>query len=130
MTDYKRYVLLSIYTLVYAVVSFDLIGAGHGTVFFLIPLLTWPLIIVAVILLPKTQKPLARLAFTLTMLLHLFVTFCLVSAYLLSGDNGRLLLVLRVNPYYSLFTAIWYLSGQTIIWASFLKSPREVPKLP
>lgn len=130
MNGYKRYVFLSVYTLLYAVLSIDLIGAGHGTIFFLIPLLTWPLIIVAIILLPRTNKRLVRSVMIVMMSLHLVITSCLVLAVLLSGDNGRLLLVLKVNPYYSLFTVIWYLSGQTIIWASLLRSARNESALP
>lgn len=130
MYDYRRFVFLAIYTVGYLVLSFDLIGAGHGTVFFLIPILTWPLVLIAVFVLPWIKARRSRWVFEITMTIHLMVSFILAFLYLASGDSGRLAMVMRVNNLYCIFTVLWYLTGQAVIWLSFLRFPQKEPYLP
>ena len=120
MSIYTRLFFACIYTFVYAFLSLDLVGAGHGTIFFLIPLLTWPLPIVAIFLITTTMKRHTNTVFWVLMTIHSVITFLMVAGYLFSGDNGRLALTFRVSPYYCLFTVLWYLVGQITIWKVFV----------
>ena len=120
MSIYNRLFFACVYTLVYAFLSLDLVGAGHGTIFFLIPLLTWPLPIVAIFLVSAAMKRLSNVIFWVLMAAHSVITFLLVAGYIFSGDNGRLALTFSVSPYYCLFTILWYLAGQITIWRVFM----------
>lgn len=121
MNIFRRVIFAFIYTVVYAFLSVDLVGAGHGTIFFLIPLLTWPFPLIALFLVSTTVKRRARLYFVALMSAHSLATILLAGGYLLSGDNGRLTLTFTVNPYYCLFTILWYLVGQLLIWGELVR---------
>lgn len=112
----KKVVFTSIYSVVYGFLAFDLGGAGHGTIFFLIPLLTWPLLVIAVFFVSPTMRRRSWLSFVVLMTIHSMSTIFLVMGYLWGGDDGRLSLTFKATPFYCLLAIFWYLGGQILMW--------------
>ena len=118
----KRYIILFgvIYTVIYLYLAIDLAGAGHGTLVFLTPLITWIFIFVALYLLTRLENSIVRVFFVVLMLMHYAITLFFLRGYSLDIDTGLLKMWER-HPNFILFTIAWYLLGQIMIWVAFLK---------
>ena len=130
MNVYERLAFGFIYSSVYVFLSIDLLGAGHGTIFFLIPLVAWLPLLVAILCLTPTPSAKVEAAFIILLSAHELISLLLSVGYLLSGDNGRLASTLELYPYYCAFTAAWYFLGQLVMWWLFTRTRSHSKALP
>lgn len=98
------------------------IGAeAKGPIVFLAPLLSWPVLFVAVAILGKadTQR---KLFFVGLMLVHYGITFLVF--YLFTDRfnffSPRILEAWNREPVLQILTVTWYFLGQFLIWLAFL----------
>ena len=116
-----RIVIAVLYTVMYAVSAVVAAGAGHGTVLFLFPLVTWIFYLAAFIILnkfgPRTFYILMALHYT-----HLIiVTWSLVTHGLDPNDKKYW----DSDPEVVVFTALLYLAGQAVTWGLFFTASRR-----
>lgn len=115
-----RVLFALLYTIVYAFSALIAAGAGHGTVFFIVPLFTWVFYLAAFIILNKFGP----LTFYILMALHyshlLLVMWVLANHGLDPNDKSYW----EKYPGVVLFTALLYLAGQIVAWGAFFKVSR------
>lgn len=113
--------LVGLYSLVYLVLAIQMAGAGHGTVVFLAPLLTWVLPVICFFLLDRLDHSSTRIFFIVLLAVHYLVTLALFSGYSVQSDDGLMRMWGRF-PYFVSVTALWYLAGQIFMWLKFATS--------
>jgi hypothetical protein len=90
---------------------------------FLIPLATWPLLLIAIVLLTKLQDRLYRGVFIGLMVAHYLITVVLEWQPVLNGiadEQSALLSHLQWRSGSMILGAGWYLAGQLAIWLAYL----------
>jgi hypothetical protein len=117
-----RIIFALCYTIVYAISALIAAGAGHGTIIFIFPLLTWIFYILAFLILDK----LGRNGFYVLIGLHYSFLLLLMYGLAKSGLDRNDRMYWNENPVFVLFTVTLYLAGQAVAWRAFLKSSQEV----
>lgn len=122
------------YTIVYFPLAFLAINAeGKGPLIFLIPALTWVLVLVALFLSKRLYSLRNRIAFVLLLLTHYAIT---LKFGFDSWDDQypRIERMVSFGELWFIFVIVgWYILGQSFIWASlFRKVPEDAgkPQLP
>jgi hypothetical protein len=110
-----RAVIATLYTVIYGFCALMAAGAGHGTVLFLLPLLTWIFYLVAFVFLDK----LGRRAFIVLMTLHYGHLLLLTWVLLNHGLDPNDIKYWNSEPGIVVFSAIVYLIGQAAAWVLF-----------
>lgn len=105
------------------------LGGGHGTLLFLVPLVTVLGFVVAMLLLGRATTSRMRVSVASLVIFHYL--FTLVTAYLVeSGDHfAHTLTVFKYAPSAIVVPAIWYILGNIIFWALFFRSRPETRSL-
>lgn len=122
-----------VYRLLFAVVyvlgccyfAFATLGGGHGTLLFVVPLVTVIAFATGIIIVGPTSKSWNLIIAASLVIFHYIFTS--VSLYLVeSGDSFvHTLDVLTNFPMAIVVPSIWYAIGQFVFWFLFLKSARN-----
>ena len=113
-----------VYTAVYFFLAIAAAGAGHGTYVFFAPVFTWLLVLIAVYLSGRANTAFKKILFVVCLGLH-YLHVLIFVAPIISGDVdfGTLSVWQTKNgPQMFLLIAAWYLTGQAVIWFTFVKS--------
>jgi hypothetical protein len=131
MRGLLRIVFVLIYTFGQLFNCVSMLGGGHGTILFLMPLLSWFLILACVLMLSWSRFQNCRIAFVMTLLFHYGVTLALIYITESPYSFEYTLRTLRVAPIGFAISVIWYLAGQVILWYAFFIERRKFhPPLP
>ena len=120
----------AVYLTVYFLLAMLNIGPeAKGTAIFLVLLLSWPVLFVAVATIggSHTQQ---KLFFVVLMLVHYVITLALFY-WLTNGFNfvsPRFLEVWNRDYGLQILTAVWYFFGQIVIWLAFLQADNHRQK--
>jgi hypothetical protein len=110
-----------VYTIGYLVLVFFTVGAGEGTFIFVPALLTWPLVLISLVLISWADRQRVRSLFVILMFLHYVVSFIWAFLIEMSDQFGHSWKYLsRETGLFSL-CAVWYIAGQLILWILFGK---------
>jgi hypothetical protein len=130
MSRIVYWLIVSVFMLVYTLgcmffaigfIGFD--NFQHSIGVFLIPLATWPLLVIAVLLLTKLEDRLYRVIFIVLMVTHYLVAAALEWEPLANGladENSALLGHWQGQRGPMIFATCWYLAGQIAIWLAFI----------
>ncbi len=101
-----------------------------GTLVFLPPLATFPVVFFALYFLNRLSGSYNRKIFISLMVFHYLCTLILVFNQLVSADELKLTIKMFESYRISfLFTIVWYIAGQLVIWFFFVKGLRaKLPK--
>lgn len=121
-----RVVLAILYSVICAVLGLAEINPeGTGSGIFVMPALTWPLVIVAMVVLGRLSTLQNRIIFVLVLIAHYFIV---ASSVWRTFADERWLRQLRhswyVNGEWIVFTSVVYVVGQIVMWVMFFKSVR------
>lgn len=113
-----------VYTIAYIHFAIEAGGAGHGTLIFFAPLVTWPLLAIAGGILAFLKRPIRTVTFLCPILVHYIVTFTLVYGYISDGPEA-FLLMWNYSHDLILATIFWYFLGQIALWWGFVALTRS-----
>jgi hypothetical protein len=119
------------YTLGYIVLAVGNINPeGTGTAFFLMPVITWLLVLMAFIPIIGPPRSRDRVFFFVTLVVHYVVTAYLLLTFQEEPYKGesRLLRTWEINRNWVLLTISWYFIGQLILWGLFAVKQRAKHK--
>jgi hypothetical protein len=119
-----------IYTAIYWFLA--LLNAGpeaNGTMVFIAPSLSWLFIFVALFFSSKLNWSISKFVFVGAMAAHYGMTLFIVCINWTEAEKMHFLKSWHKEPGVMLFTFMWYLMGQLIIWFFFVKGLRaKLPK--
>ena len=96
-------------------------GAGHGTLVFFAPLISWPLLLIVALAIGVRFGREKLIAFTSFLGAHQLLTAALVVGYFM--DGGELFIKMWSQSAELLFGGIsWYVIGQMALWVGLLRS--------
>ena len=121
-----KYTLLFgvIYTIIYIFLAIASINPeGTGPAVFFSPLITWAFLFVALYLLHSLESLRSRIIFIAFMLSHYVISLLFLYIFGNWSYNGqsRLTRMWERDSNFILFTLVWYLTGQIVIWVIFFK---------
>jgi hypothetical protein len=112
----------ALYLIVYFFLAFGNIGAeGKGPIMFLAPLLSWPVLFIAVGVLGRVDNQ-SKIFFVGIMLIHYVTTLYVFYRFTdrFSFLHPRIVEAWNREPGLQIMTVVWYLVGQILIWTVFL----------
>jgi hypothetical protein len=115
-----------IYTVGYFFFAIDATGGGHGNAVFLAPLTTWPLLLIATVLLCMRITKMRSIVFVTLMSVHYIVACGLAIDYLsVSANYDDFLQAWARISVYLMAGISWYFLGQLGLWIGFFASLRR-----
>ena len=98
------------------------LGGGHGTLVFVVPLITIIAFVVAIVVVGPTSKSFIRRIAVCLVIFHYLFTF--ISVYIVESGDGfvHTLDVLTNFPLAILVPSIWYGCGQYFFWFLILRT--------
>lgn len=109
-----------IYTLSYVFVAMLSTGGGHGNFIVMLPVhITWLINFIALILLTQLKHKIMRIVFVVIMAAYYAALLYMLSNALNDPDIPYKKLV--TEPSGVVFSTAWFIAGQLIIWALFLR---------
>jgi len=100
-------------------------GGGHGTLIFVVPLLTLLAFSAAILMLKPAAKPIARILAVVLVLFHYLATL-LITYPVESGDGfAHTFTVLKYSPISFALATVWYLTGNAVFWKLLLRTRTE-----
>lgn len=106
-----------IYTVVYVFLAMLVTGGGHGNFIGMIPVnITWLLNFAALISLTQLKYKIIKILFVVMMFAYYAWLFFMLSE---ASTNKKMI----THPYAGqlLIPAVWFITGQIVIWAMFIK---------
>jgi hypothetical protein len=114
-----RFLLSAAYLLGCSYFAIVMLGGGHGTLLFVIPLLTVATFVIAILITGSTSPAWARYLALGLVAFH-YISTGVIFYLAESGDNfSHTLRVLEQSPNAFIIASLWYLCGHLFFWVLF-----------